>query len=71
MKHFITLAILTTLPGIALAHGNADDGIMMNIQHLVSSPQHLWPLLVFAGLAITFKRLPKRFMRRIKIKTRS
>lgn len=71
MKRIIAVTLIATLPGLALAHGNANNGIMMNIQHVVSSPEHLWPLLVFAVLAITFKRLPKDLMRRIKFKTKA
>ena len=71
MKRIITLTLIATLPGLAQAHGNASDSTFTYLQHFLSSPEHLWPLLVFAGLAITFKRLPKHLMRRIKIKTRS
>ena len=71
MKRIIALALITTLPGLAHAHGDAGDGFMMNIQHVVSSPEHLWPLLVLAVMALTLNPLARRLMRRIMIKTRS
>jgi hypothetical protein len=71
MKRIITLTLIATLPGLAHAHGNASDSIIAYLQHFLSSPEHFWPLLVLAGLAITFKDLPKHIMRRIKIKSRT
>ena len=48
MKRIITLTLLATLPGLALAHTDAGHTIMTNLQHILSSPEHLWPLAVAA-----------------------
>jgi len=68
MKHIITLTLLATLPGLAMAHGNDAHTIMSNLQHILSSPEHLWPLAVFA-VVVTVKRMPRRLLAKLKIKS--
>ncbi len=69
MKHIITLTLLATLPGLAMAHGNDSHSIMTNLQHILSSPEHLWPLAVFAIVVATVKRMPRRLLDKLKIKS--
>lgn len=69
MKHIITLTLLATLPGLAMAHGNDGHSIMTNLQHILSSPEHLWPLAVFAVVVVTVKRMPRRLLGKLKIKS--
>lgn len=69
MKHIITLTLLATLPGLALAHGDAGHTIMSNLGHMLSNPEHLWPLAVFAVVVATVKRMPRRLLNKLKIKS--
>ena len=63
MKHLSTLIALTTLPGIALAHGDAGHGLMANLEHILSSADHLWPLAVVAIVAAAVKRPVQRLLK--------
>lgn len=69
MKHIITLTFLATLPGLALAHGDGGHTIMSNLGHVLSNPEHLWPLAVFAVVVVTVKRMPQRLLNKLKIKS--
>ena len=56
MNRITTLIALTTLPGLALAHNDAGHGFMANLEHILSSAVHLWPLAVTAVVAGSLKR---------------
>jgi len=63
MKRITTLIALTTLPGLALAHDDAGHGLMANLEHILSSASHLWPLAVTAVVAGTLKRPVQRLLK--------
>jgi hypothetical protein len=63
MKKLTTLITLTTLPGMALAHGDAGHGFMSNLEHVLSSAAHLWPLAVTALVAAAVKRPVQRLLK--------
>lgn len=62
MKHLLTLTALTALPGLALAHNTAGPGLMANLEHILSSSAHLWPLVVVAIVAAMMKRPVQRLL---------
>jgi hydrogenase/urease accessory protein HupE len=62
MKHVSTLLALATLPGLALAHGDAGHGFMANLEHILTSADHLWPLAVVAIVAGMVKRPLQRLL---------
>jgi len=64
MNRITTLIALTTLPGLALAHGDAGHGFMANLEHVLSSAVHLWPLAVTAVVAGTLKRPVQRLLKK-------
>lgn len=51
MKRITALTALITLPGLALAHEDAGPSFMANLEHILSSTEHLWPLAVVAVVA--------------------
>lgn len=63
MKKLIPLIVLTTLPGLALAHGDAGHGFMSNLEHVLTSADHLWPLAVVAIVAAAVKRPLQRLLK--------
>jgi hypothetical protein len=63
MKHLTTLIVLTTLPGLVLAHGDAGHGLMANLEHVLTSAAHLWPLAVTAVVAGSLKRPVQRLLK--------
>jgi len=67
MTRITTLIALTTLPGIALAHGDAGHGFMANLEHILSSAAHLWPLAVVAIVAAVVKRPVQRLLKQREI----
>lgn len=69
MKQIVTLSLLFTLPGLTLAHGDAGHTIMANLQHNLSSVEHLWPVAAAIILVAAVKYLPARLMCKTKIKS--
>ncbi len=63
MKHLTTLTALAALPGVALAHGDAGPGFLINLEHILSSAAHLWPLAVVAIVAAAVKRPLQRLIK--------
>jgi hydrogenase/urease accessory protein HupE len=63
MKHLTTLIALASLPGLALAHGDTGHGFMANLEHILASAEHLWPLAVVAIVAAAVKRPVQRLLK--------
>jgi hypothetical protein len=56
--HKILLLLSTLFPSIALAHETHGHTLVENLWHVLSSPQHAWPLtiaLVIASIVVFVK----------------
>lgn len=63
MKRLTAITTLSILPGLALAHGDAGHGFMANLEHILTSADHLWPLAVVAIVAAVVKRPMQRLLK--------
>lgn len=55
MKRILSLASLTALPGLALAHGDHGDSVMSSLAHIFSDAWHLLPILAVVLLLVVAK----------------
>lgn len=58
MKHLIPLITFTLLPELAFAHGDHGYTVLSNVEHVLSQPEHFWPLLVALVVVIAMFRRP-------------
>lgn len=58
MKYITSFVTLVTLPSLAFAHGDHGHNILATLEHVLSQPLHLWPLLVALALGVALLRRP-------------
>ena len=63
MKQILTLSLFSSLPGLALAHGDHGATLADGLRHMLSDGVHLWPLVLLAILAVSLQRPVRRWLR--------